>query len=176
VAKEYLSAGNFLWNSGIFVWKATTIIDQLQRHQPEMLGHLRTISEAHGTTEFDKVFQQEFTAIEGISIDYAVMEHADDVVVIEAPFDWDDVGSWPALGRLLGADQDGNTIDARHLGMTTSRTIVRGPDDHLIVTLGIDNCIVVHTADATLIANRNDEESIRQLVKMIKEKGWTEYL
>lgn len=176
VAKEYLAAGNFYWNSGIFVWKARTILDALQRHEPEMFRRLQTIVAAEGTAEFARTFAHEFAAIRGVSIDYAVMEKASNVAVIEAPFEWDDVGSWQAIARLRGADGEGNTIHGRHLGLDTSGTIVRTSDDHLIVTLGLKDCIIVHTRDATLVANRRDEESVRKIVKLLEERGWTEYL
>ena len=175
VAKEYLAAGNFYWNSGIFVWKARTILDALQRHEPEMVGHLQKIAAA-GKTDFSEVFTREFAAIRGVSIDYAVMEKASNVAVIEAPFDWDDVGSWQAIARLQGADGEGNTIGGKHLGLNTSGTIVRTSDDHLIVTLGLKDCIIVYTPDATLVANRRDEESVRKIVKLLEERGWNEYL
>ncbi len=176
VAKEYVAAGNFYWNSGIFVWKARTILDALQRHEPEMFRRLQTIAATDGTAEFARTFAHEFAAIRGVSIDYAVMEKASNVAVIEAPFDWDDVGSWQAIARLRGADEEGNTIHGRHLGLDTSGTIVRTSDDHLIVTLGLTDCIIVHTHDATLVANRRDEESVRKIVKLLEERGWTEYL
>jgi mannose-1-phosphate guanylyltransferase len=176
VARSYFEAGTFYWNSGIFVWKAATILEELRRRQPEMLSHLRTIAEHRQADNFDELFASEFTAIKGVSIDYAVMEHAEEIVVIEAPFDWDDVGSWTALSRLRGTDRDGNTIAARHLGLETKGSIIRGREDHLLVTLGLSDCIVVQTPDATLVADRNDEESIRKLVKIIEERGWTEYL
>ncbi len=176
VAREYLAAGTFYWNSGIFVWKAATILAALEARQPQMMSHLKKIAAAAGTASFAQVLEREFTAIQGISIDYAVMEHATDVVVIEAPFGWDDVGSWQAISRLQGTDAEGNTVAARHLGLRTKGTIVRGADDHLIVTLGVEDLIVVHTPDATLVANKHDEEAIRQLVKLIAERGWHEYL
>lgn len=176
VAAEYLLLGGFYWNSGIFVWKAKTILDALARHQPVMYAHLQRIAAAVGTTDYQDVLHREFEAIVGISIDYAVLERADDVAVIEAPFDWDDVGSWQALARLHASDQDGNTVVARHAGLKTSGTIVRGPDDHLIVTLGLKDCVVVHTPDATLVANKHDEESIRELTRLVKERGWERYL
>src|SRR4029079_11814013 len=115
-------------------------------------------------------------AIRPISIDYAVMEQAADVAVIEATFAWDDVGSWQSLARLRGADEQGNTIVGKHLGVNTTGTIVRGADGHLVATLGLKDCIVIHTPDATLVAHKHDEESIRQLVKLIEERGWQEYL
>ncbi|MEX0678506.1 MAG: mannose-1-phosphate guanylyltransferase [Pirellulales bacterium] len=176
VARKYVEAGTFYWNSGIFVWKAATILQALEERQPEMMNRLKTIVAAADTAGYDEVFAREFAAIAGISIDYAVMEHAADVVVVEAPFSWDDVGSWQAIARLQGSDAEGNTISARHLGLRTSGTIVRGGDDHLIVTLGVSDLIVVHTPDATLVANKHDEEAIRQLVKVIADRGWHEYL
>jgi mannose-1-phosphate guanylyltransferase len=176
IARQYLAEGTFYWNSGIFVWKAATILKALQERQPEMFARLGTIAAAIDGPNYAEVFVREFTAIKGVSIDYAVMEHARDVLVIEAPFAWDDVGSWQAIARLQGTDAEGNTISARHLGLRTSGTIVRGPDNHLIVTLGVSDCIIVHTPDATLVADKHDEESIRELVKMIAERGWQEYL
>ena len=110
------------------------------------------------------------------SIDYAVMERATNVAVIEAPYDWDDLGSWQSLSRLAGADRFDNTIIGRHLGMNTTSTIVRTDDQHLVVTVGLKDCLVVHTPEATLVANKHDEESIREIVKMLETRGWTEYL
>ncbi len=176
VAREYLAAGTFYWNSGIFVWKAATIIAELEARQPRTLTHLRKIADAWANKNREEVFAREFEAIRGISIDYAVMEHSSNVLVIEAPFEWDDVGSWQAIARLQGTDRDGNTISGRHLSLNTSGMIVRTGDDHLVVTLGVSDLIVVHTPDATLVANKHDEESIRQLVKMLEERGWREYL
>ena len=97
-AQKYVASGEYYWNSGIFVWRAATILDALRKRQPEMLGHLETIVAAWDTPERDAVFDREFAAIKGISIDYAVMEHATDVAVIEAPFEWDDLGGWQSLG------------------------------------------------------------------------------
>jgi mannose-1-phosphate guanylyltransferase len=177
VAREYLASGNFYWNAGIFVWRAKTILAALERHQPELFGRLRTIAEAQGRSDFQKTFEREFAAIRGISIDYAVMEHARDVAVVEAPFTWDDVGSWQAMARLRGVDADGNTIAAeRHVAVNTTGTIIRSTDNHLIATVGLKDTIVVHTPDATLVASRHDEEAIRRVVKQLEERGWTDFL
>ncbi len=175
-AVEYVEAGSFFWNSGIFVWKAQTILDALAEHQPEMFERLQRIGDAAGSPNFTDVLAEQFSAIKGISIDYAVMEHANDVVVIEAPFDWDDLGSWQSLTRLHDRDDQGNTIVAKHVGIDTKGTIIRGGDDHLIVTLGLTDCIIVHTDDATLVANKHDEESIRQVVELLESRGLGEYL
>ena len=141
-----------------------------------MHGRLAKIAAASRGTDSQKVFRHEFEAIHGKSIDYAVMEHAEDIVVVEAPFTWDDVGSWQAIARLQTQDADGNTVVGKHLGLRTTDSIVRSSDDHLVVTLGMKNCIVVHTPDATLVANRDDEESVRQIVQLIEQRGWGKYL
>jgi mannose-1-phosphate guanylyltransferase len=175
-ARKYVESGEYYWNSGIFVWRASTILDALRKRQPEMLAHLEAIVAAWDTPERDAVFEREFTAIKPISIDYAVMEHAADVAVIEAPFEWDDLGGWQSLARLAGSDANGNTIVGRHLGLNTSGTIVRTDDGHLVVTLGLQDTIVVHTPNATLVASKHDEEKIRQVVKELESRGWTEHL
>jgi mannose-1-phosphate guanylyltransferase len=175
-AKQYLDSGEYYWNSGIFVWRAATILDALHQRQPQMLAHLQKIVDAWNSEQIDAVFDSEFTAITPISIDYAVMEHASDVAVIEAPFEWDDLGGWQSLARQEGTDADGNTIIGRHLGLNTRDSIVRSDDDHLIVTLGLKDCIVVHTPNATLVASKHDEEQIRQVVKQLEAQGWKEFL
>lgn len=175
-AAEYLASGGFYWNGGIFVWRASTILDALRERQPETLARLEKIVDAWGQPGGEEVFQKEFAAIDGVSIDYAVMEHAKNVAVIEAPFEWDDLGGWQSLPRRLGEDTDGNTIVGKHLGLKTKGSIVRSSDDHLVVTLGCEDLIVVHTPNSTLVANKHDEESIRQIVKQLEELGWDEYL
>ncbi len=175
-AAEYIISGNFYWNSGIFVFKARTILDALCKHQAELYARLQRIDAATGTSQYDDVLQREFTAMSAISIDYAVMEHADEILVVEAPFDWDDLGTWQSFARLNGTDDAGNTIAAKHLGIDTTGTIVRGTDDHLIVTLGLTDVLIVHTPDATLVADKRDEESIRKVVERLQERGWEEYL
>ena len=116
--QEIRRLGRILLERGIFVWRAATILDALRQRQPEMLGHLGNIVDAWDTNERDAVFDREFAAIKPISIDYAVMEHATDVAVIEAPFEWDDLGGWQSLARLAGSDENGNTIVGRHSGST----------------------------------------------------------
>jgi len=176
VAQEYLAAGNYLWNGGIFVWKAATILAALAERQPECLAHLQRIASAWDTPDRDTVFAEEFAAIKGISIDYAVLEHARDVVVIEAPFSWDDLGGWSAVARQRGGDTDGNTVVGKHLGIESLRTIVHTGDDHLVVTMGLQDMLVVHTPDATLVAHRSHEEAVRKVVAELEKRGWTEFL
>jgi mannose-1-phosphate guanylyltransferase len=111
-----------------------------------------------------------------ISIDCAVLERAADVAVLEAPFEWDDVGSWLALPRLLGEDEAGNTSDGLFVGIDTHGCIVRSSRDHLVATIGLENCIVVHTPDATLVARKDDENAIKELVVRLHELGYDRFL
>lgn len=176
VAEQYLATGGFYWNSGIFVWKAKTILEALAEYEPAMSDRIQAIAAAYGSESFAETLAREFARIEAKSIDYAVMEKYDNVAVIEAPFDWDDVGNWRSLGRQRGTDDAGNTVIGRHLAVNSSGCIVRSSDEHLVVTLGMEDCIVVHTPDATLVARKHDEEAIRQIVDILKEKGWDQYL
>jgi len=176
VAEQYLATGGFYWNSGIFVWKAKTILDALAEYEPAMYEHIQAIAASYGSDSFSETLAAEFAKIVGKSIDYAVMEKYDNVVVIEAPFDWDDVGNWRSLTRQRGTDDAGNTVLGRHLALNSSGCIVRSSDEHLVVTLGMEDCIVVHTPDATLVARKHDEEAIRQIVEILKERGWDQYL
>ena len=175
-AAKYLASGEYYWNGGIFVWKAQAILDELGKRQSAMLGRLQAIAAAWDTDQRDAVFHREFTAIQGTSIDYAVMEHATDVAVIEAPFEWDDLGGWQALARLAGSDENGNTLLGRNVALGTTGSIVRTSDDHLVVLLGMKDTIVVHTPDATLVADKKQEEAIREVVKALEERAWREYL
>jgi len=176
VAADYVAAGTFLWNAGIFVWKAATIIAALDARQPETMARLRRIAAAWDSPERDRVFAEEFAAIKGISVDYAVLEQATDVVVIEAPFSWDDLGGWSAAARQRGTDDAGNSSAGRHLAIETSGSIVHTDDRHLVVTLGVKDILVVHTPDATLVADRAHEEGVRKVVAELEKRGWTDYL
>lgn len=176
VAQQYLAAGNFYWNSGIFLWQAQTILNALKEFEPEIYQHIARIAQSVGEPDFADVLACEFAAIQGKSIDYAVMERYDNVVVMEAPFDWDDVGSWQSLARLHGQDEAGNTCIGSTLSIRTENTIICSSEDHLVATVGLDNVIVVHTDDATLVMRRDDEEAVRQVVQSLQQNKRTEFL
>lgn len=175
-AEQYLDAGSFFWNSGIFVWRASTILDSLARFEPAMHGHIMNIAESIGTPAFSQTLRSEFAAIVGKSIDYAVMERHPNVVVIEAPFSWDDVGSWQALSRLHAADDHGNTVVGSHVGIDTRNTIIHTSSSHTVVTIDIQDLIIVHTDDATLVAPKLAEERVREAVAALTARQLHELL
>lgn len=177
-ARQFLAAGTFAWNSGIFVWRAQTILEALAQHQPEIARRLEQIAAAAGQPEFPQVLDQQFAGMPKISIDYAVMEKASPVVMIEAPFAWDDVGGWLALERHNAADTHGNVVLAeRHLELNATGNLVRSMDPrHLVVLAGVRDLVVVITPDATLVADKRDEASLARITEEIRRRGWTEYL
>ena len=175
-AQEYLDAGTFYWNAGIFLWKARTILEAIREYEPQMYEHLQAISKAIGTPDFQRVFFEHFEQIKGKSIDFAVMERHPKVAVIEAPFHWDDVGSWQAISRLIATDAQGNAVEGPYLGIDSKNMIIRSESNHLVVTIGMEETIVVHTKDATLVAPKREEERVREVVKQLQELGLSEYL
>lgn len=175
-AEEYVEAGTFYWNSGIFLWKARTILEALAKYEPEMFEHIQNIAKDIGTSNFQQNFAEHFEKIKGKSIDFAVMERHENVVVVEAPFTWDDVGSWQAIARLIEPDEQGNAVDGPYLSIDSSNMIIRSESDHLVVTIGMNETIVVHTPDATLVAPKSEEERVREVVKQLAELGHQQYL
>jgi len=176
LAEEFFKAGTFYWNSGIFLWSAKTVLGALKAYEPEMFAQIEKIAQAIGKPNFQSNFVEHFEAIRGKSIDYAVMEKHPKVAVIEAPFQWDDVGSWQAMSRLLKPDSHGNAVEGPFLGIDSQNLIVRTDPDHLVVTIGMKDVIVVHTKDATLVAPKHQEERVREVVKQLQELGLREYL
>ncbi len=170
-AEEYLQQGTFYWNCGIFVWKAQTILDELEKHQPGISTQLKQLQKSINTPAWDSALAECFPKMPSISIDYAVLEKSKKIAVVEAPFDWDDVGSLEAMSRLNSTDENGNTVIGTACLVDSKDNIVRSSDGHTVGLLGIKNCIVVHTPDATLVADRTDENAIRDLVEALKEQG-----
>ena len=175
-AENYLADGGYYWNCGIFVWRARALLDALHAYAPEISARLKRLQSAIGRPDWSEVLAAEFPQMPSISIDYAVLERAADVCVLEAPFAWDDVGTWQALARGIDPDHQGNTIDGNVCALKTDGCIVRTTPEHLIATYGVRDLIVVHTPTATLVADRNDENALRQITAELERQGMSEYL
>ncbi len=175
-AERFLVSGDYFWNSGIFVWKAAAILNALRERQPKLFTAVQRIAEAWGTADRERVFQCEYEGLDRLSIDFAVMQDAKEVLMLKAPFRWDDVGSWLALERMHAQDADGNTVLATHAGLKTKNCVIAGDAGHLIATVGVENLLIVQDGDATLVADRRDEATIKQLVELLKKKGLERYL
>jgi mannose-1-phosphate guanylyltransferase len=175
-AEAFLSAGNFAWNSGIFLWRASTILDELARHRPSLAAALDRVGAALGTPAEADVLAQEYPRMERVPIDKAVMEKASNVRVLEVRYQWNDVGDWRALATLLPRDERGNSIQGDVLASETSRSIIISDDGRLIATLGLDDVVIVQSGGATLVARRDQLDKLKALVESLGETGFGSYL
>jgi mannose-1-phosphate guanylyltransferase len=176
LAEQFVVSGEYFWNSGIFVWKAATILQALGERQPKLFAAVQRIAAAWSTPEREAVLRREYEGLERISIDYAVMEHAREVLVVQAPYRWDDVGSWLALERMHPQDADNNTVLAQHVGLKTQGCVIAADEGHLVATVGVKDLLIIQDGNATLVADRRDEGTIKQIVELLKKKGMEKYL
>jgi len=176
LAEQFVQSGEYSWNSGIFVWKATTLLAALREHKPALYEGVQRIARAWSTPQGPAILGEVFPTLEKISIDYAVMQKARDVLVVEAPFQWDDVGSWLALERMHPQDAGGNTVLAGHCGLNTKNCVLAADEGHLIATVGVENLLIIQDGNVTLVADRRDEASIKKLVELLRQKGLEKYL
>jgi mannose-1-phosphate guanylyltransferase len=175
-AERFFVSGEYYWNSGIFVWKVQTILNRLKENQPKLHDAVQRIAAAWTTPQREAVLRREYEGLQRISIDYAVMEKARHVLVVQAPYQWDDVGSWLALERMHPQDADRNTVLATHAGLKTKDCVIVGDPGHLIATIGVENLLIIQDGNATLVADRRDEATVKQMVDLLKQKGLEKYL
>ena len=175
IAKEYLSSGDYLWNSGQFVWKVSTIMDNFKRLIPDTYNGLLRIRDAFGTAEYNDTLLSAFHNFKSESIDYAVMEHADNIYTIPGNFGWDDVGSWLALERFNRADENGSVIHGDVVSIDSRNNIICG-SDRMIAVVGLDNIVIVQTDDAILVCNKDNVNDIKMVVNQLKVADRTDLL
>lgn len=174
-AKEYVASEQYLWNSGMFIWKVSTILKNLETYLPETYQGLNRIADAIGTEEEELVLEKEFSAFQSESIDYGIMEKAKNIYILSGSFGWDDVGSWLAVGRIKKTNEFGNVIDGNAVTVDTKNCIIQG-GKKLIATVGIENIIVVDTEDALLICEKDSAGNIKKVLENLKICNRTEYL
>ena len=178
-AEQFVASGEYFWNSGIFVWKPAAVLGQLRRRKPDLCATIERIAAAWGTPAWLDVFRSEYAKAEKISIDYAVMQDAaaeGKVLVMHAPYKWDDVGSWLALERRNPQDADGNTVQGLHAGVRTKNCVVVSDAEHLVGTLGVEDLVIVQSGNATLVTTRKGEADVKQLIEKIKAQGLERFL
>lgn len=175
VAKEYLADGHYLWNSGMFVWKVSTILNNFKKLLPESYAALMKIKESVGTADEETVLNKEFMNLEAESVDYAIMEKADNIYIIPGNFGWDDIGSWLAVGRIKKTDDDNNVVNGNVVTVNTKNCVIEGADK-LIATVGLRDMVVVDTKDATLISTKENAGEIKKVLAKLRETGKNQYL
>ena len=179
VAARFVQSGDYDWNSGIFVWKAKTILNQLKANRADIADACVRIASAWKTPLGAEVFAREFQAMNGTSIDFAVMQEAGRaglVRVLRAPFQWDDVGSWLALERHNPQDAAGNTVQGQSLLIDSSGCVVSAEAGHLIAAIGVTDLVIIQAGNATLVVRKQDESRVGEIVKRLQAEQRREYL
>lgn len=174
-AKEYVASEQYLWNSGMFIWKVSTILENLREYLPAVYGGLLKIQEAIGTEQEEQVLEQVFQKFPSESIDYGVMEKAKNIYILTGAFGWDDVGSWLAVGRLKKSNEFGNVISGNTVTIDTKNSIIQG-GRKLIATVGLQDVIIVDTEDALLVCDKDSAGDIKKVLENLKICNRTEYL
>jgi len=175
-ARQYFQSGNYYWNSGIFVWKARVVLEELRQYAPDVLRPLAELAETGdhlrtGDAELERVFQD----MPSISIDYSIMEKSRRIVLARGDFGWSDLGSWDSLEDVLAMDNSNVTIGAPMILVDTRRCVVCA-HDRLVACVGVEDLVVVATGDAVLVAHKDKAQEVRQVVQKLEADGRDEYL
>lgn len=165
-AEEFLRRGNFRWNAGMFVWSVPSIMEELEKHAPELAAFAASMGSAE---DLGALLARDFPGLPKISVDYAIMEKAGRVLELEAGFDWDDVGSWTAVAKYLPGDADGNAANRPLTAQDARGNIVFATGEKHVVLAGVNDLIVIDAGDALLVCRRDDAENIKKIVPNVPE-------
>ncbi len=171
LAEKFVQSGEFLWNAGIFVWSAKSIIYALNKYLPEVVQCFEFPDNIYFSPEESKKISQAYTRCPTISIDYGVMEKADNVFVIPCSFGWSDIGTWNSLFEFLDKDENNNAVKGKYVfTRNVTNCIINVSDDHLVAVNNVDNLIIVQSGNIILVADKNREQDIRHVVNEIKSR------
>ncbi|MFY9268578.1 MAG: mannose-1-phosphate guanylyltransferase/mannose-6-phosphate isomerase [Candidatus Manganitrophaceae bacterium] len=169
-AEAYLKQGDYFWNTGIFIWKVSTILDEIGRFLPELSAGLREIGEKIGSSDEKETVERVYPSLPSISIDYAVLEKSDRLAVIPTEMGWEDVGSWSALDEVIERDADGNILTGNVINIDSRDSIVYA-DKRVVSVVGLRDLVVVDTDDATLICAKERAQEVKKVVEALKKQN-----
>ena len=175
-AEQFLRQGDYYWNSGMFVWRASVILAEIQRHLPEVYRIVQAIlagSRAAGS--FQQAVEEHFAAMPAISIDYGVLEKSDRVSLIPCDIGWNDVGSWHAVHEISAKDESGNTLQGNVVALDCRNSLIRA-EKRLVAAIGVEDLCVIETADAVLISKSDQTQRVREVVDTLEQRGATEHI
>jgi mannose-1-phosphate guanylyltransferase len=177
-ASTLLSGGDYSWNSGIFIWRADRILKEFSRQMPDLKVALDQIVAAWGTSNQEVILRSLWTRLKPETIDYGIMEHASNVAVLPADgLEWSDIGSWDSLFVVLIPDKSGNVVvNSDYMSLETHNTLVYSSEKKLIVTIGVDDLIVIDSGDALLVCRRDQAQQVRQVIANLKKSLHEDYL
>ena len=169
-AEEYLKEGTYFWNAGMFVWRPSVILSALGKYAPALASGLNDLKkEWNASGRLAESMAKVYPSLEKISIDFAVMEKADRVVMLESAFDWDDVGEWPAIARHYPQDENGNVFKGMGVAIDSAENLTFSEDGHCISLLGVKDLIVVQSRDATMICHKDCAQQVKELARQVSE-------
>lgn len=174
-AERFLQSGDFVWNSGMFVWKASAILKAIEVHVPDLHVQLQAVQEAIGTPTYKQTLEQAYGLTRNISVDYGVMEKAGNVFVVKGDFGWSDVGSWDEVVRLTTKDADGNSTRGKALLRGSSNNYVDA-GNKIVAAIGVEDLIIIQTDDAVLVCRKGKSQEVKEIVDFIRRKQMNEYL
>ena len=174
-ASEYLAEGGYLWNSGMFAWRATDLLAEIQRQLPLLFEGIGVIGDAIETPSDREVLEEVYPHLPRTSVDFGIMESARQCWTMPVDFGWSDVGSWPALAEVLAVDANGNTSRGRTIDLESRNNILVG-DGVLIAAIGVNDLVVVATPDAVLVVPRSEAQKVKGVVEALRERGWDDVL
>lgn len=174
-AKEYLASGKYLWNSGMFVWKTSTILNSFEVYLPEIYQGLARIGNCIGTNMEVETLKEEFINFKSESIDYGIMEKYEPIYTVPGSFGWDDIGSWLALERTYQSDDEGNIVDGNVITIGVKNSIIQARNK-LVATVGVKDIIIVDTEDAILICDKNNVQDVKKVIENLKVCNRNQYL
>lgn len=174
-ARHFLDSGEYYWNSGMFVWKVSTIRTMIERHMPKLHQGLLRIQSALGSSEEQEAIAEVFDGLDPVSIDYGIMEKAQNTFVVPGDFGWSDVGSWAALPDVWETNQEGNTCKGQVLALESSGNIVYN-DTGLTALIGVEDLIVVKVQDTVLVCQKDQAQKVKDIVDELERRNMTEYL
>ena len=168
-AEAFIKEGNYYWNSGMFIWKVSSILKAIEGSLPDIYQGLAQIEKALQEGRERETIEEIYPKLEDISIDYGVMEKARKIVCVSAEIDWNDVGSWSSMDSILNRDKNNNAREGCIWTTKTKNSILISDKEHLVATIGIDNMVIIHTAQATLVCRKESAEEVKGLIKDIEK-------
>lgn len=174
-ASEYLKQGGFYWNSGLFVFKVSVFLEAVEKFAPELYADLRKIQADFGNPTYEETLDTVYRAVKGISVDYGIMEHADNIFLVEGNFDWNDLGSWESVYLTDKKDENGNAGAGEVLLVDTKNSYVYS-DKNLVAVVGLEDVIVVQDGNTTLVCKRDKAEDVKKIVEKLKSDRKDQYL